>query len=308
MKILRRIKQMKQSLGMDNMPSATSMKDGASKAGQEEEHRASNEDLEPIPEGGMDPRRIKAEADANALYIDILQKESIHPPWKVGLMFLCCGGLLTFTILKAGGDINPLDLQCGEAVYWVITLAALSWVLIISFIARQHLVKRFALKKECGSEYLPQDIRWDSSATIRYPPICCSAGLAAGMFGVGGGIVKGPLMLEMNVFAPVTSATSATMILFTSSGASVSYLLFQQLNLNYGLILFCLGLVWTLFGQIALNKLVKASGRNSYIVLIIGLTVALSAIAMGYESSGHLTKLLKGEAESGGDICGAGGE
>ena len=63
-------------------------------------------------------------------------------------------------------------------------------------------------------------------------------------------------------------------------------------------------MIWTLFGQIALNKLVKASGRNSYIILIIGLTVALSALAMGYESSGNLVDLFTGNAEGGGDICG----
>merc|ERR1719356_474193 len=179
---------------------------------------------------------------------------------------------------------------------------------MISQIARSHLLKVYQAKKDCRYEYLPQDVVWDESATIRYPLLCSTAGLAAGMFGIGGGIVKGPLTFEMNVYAPVTSATSATMILFTSSGASVSYLLFQQLNLNYGVILFCLGVVWTFFGQVALNKVVKASGRNSYIILIIGLTVALSAIAMGVESSGALVDLFKGHAEGGGDLCGAGGE
>jgi len=307
MKILRRIKQMKQSLGMNNV-SATALADGTKGAAEEEEHRMMNDDLDPIPEGERDPRRVKAEAENNEKYIEILKAESVHPAWKVILMFICCGGLLTFTILKGGGDINVLDIECGEAEYWVITLAALPWVLMISFIARQHLVKRYYEKEECGYKYLPQDVVWDETATVRYPLICSTAGLAAGMFGVGGGIVKGPLMLEMNVYAPVTSATSATMILFTSSAASVSYLLFQQLNLNYAAVLFCLGMVWTLFGQIALNKIVKASGRNSYIVLVIGLTVALSAVAMGYASSGHLIKLFDGEAEPGGDICGAGGE
>lgn len=310
MKILRRIKQMKQSLGM-TAQSATEMADAKHaplivKADPDE--KPSNDILEAIPEGGRDPRRVQAELDNNVLYIDLLKKEAIHPPWKVGLMFLCCGGLLIITILKGGGDVNILDLQCGETLYWVITLAALPWVLMISFIARNHLLARYYEKESCGYTYLPQDIRWDETATVRYPLLCSLAGLAAGMFGVGGGIVKGPLMLEMNVYAPVTSATSATMILFTSTGASVSYLLFQQLNLNYAAVLFCLGVVWTLVGQIALNKAVKASGRNSYIVLIIGLTVALSAIAMGYESSGHLIELFKGHAESGGDICGAGGE
>merc|ERR1719461_652858 len=304
MKILRRIKQLKNSLGIRDDVNTSTKK--AVKLDTNE--KRSNDELDPIPEGGRDPRMVKAEQENNQLYMQILKRESIHPPWKVMLMFLCSGGLLTLTILKGGGDINPLDLQCGMTLYWVLTLGAIPWVLMISVIARAHLIRRWKQKDECGYEYLPQDVVWDESATIRYPLLCSTAGLAAGMFGIGGGIVKGPLMLEMNVFAPVTSATSATMILFTSSGASVSYLLFQQLNLNYGAVLFCLGLIWTFFGQIALNKAVKASGRNSYIILLIGLTVALSAVAMGYASSEHLTLLLKGEAESGGDICGAGGE
>merc|ERR1719461_391081 len=304
MKILRRIKQLKNSLGIRDDVNTSTKK--AVKLDTNE--KRSNDELDPIPEGGRDPRMVKAEQENNQLYIDILKSESIHPPWKVILMFFCSGGLLLLTILKGGGDINPLQLECGMTLYWVLTLGAIPWVLMISVIARAHLVKRYYEKDECGYEYLPQDVVWDENATIRYPLLCSTAGLAAGMFGIGGGIVKGPLMLEMNVYAPVTSATSATMILFTSSGASVSYLLFQQLNLNYGLVLFCLGIVWTLFGQIALNKVVKASGRNSYIILIIGLTVALSAIAMGIESSGALIDLFKGQAEGGGDICGAGGE
>jgi len=305
MKILRRIKQLKHSLGIrDEVNNSATKKVIAVDTNE----KRSNDELDPIPEGGRDPRRVKAEQENNQVYIDILQDESIHPPWKVLLMFLCSGGLLTLTILKGGGDINPLALECGMTLYWVLTLLAIPWVLLISLIARVHLIGRWKQKEECGYEYLPQDVVWDETATWKYPLLCSTAGLAAGMFGIGGGIVKGPLMLEMNVYAPVTSATSATMILFTSSGASVSYLLFQQLNLNYGLILFCLGIVWTLFGQIALNKVVKASGRNSYIILIIGLTVALSAIAMGVESSGALIDLFKGQAEGGGDICGAGGE
>ena len=40
-------------------------------------------------------------------------------------------------------------------------------------------------------------MKWDASSTIRFPLICTLAGFVAGLFGVGGGIVKGPLMLEM---------------------------------------------------------------------------------------------------------------
>jgi uncharacterized membrane protein YfcA len=305
MKILRRIKQLKQSLGI---PETTATQKSIAVKGTDPDEKPSNEDLEKIPPGERDPRRVKAENEGNQLLVDLLQDESIHPPWKVALMFLCAGGMLTLTILKGGGDINPLNVECGTATYWTLTLLSLPWVLMISFIARNHLLKRFYEKSDSGYEYLPQDIVWDETATIRYPALCSTAGLAAGMFGIGGGIVKGPLMLEMNVYPPVTSATSATMILFTSAGASVSYLIFQQLNLNYAMYLFCFGLCFTFIGQVALNGLVKRSGRSSYIVLIIGLTVALSACAMGFASAGHVVKLFKGEAESGGDICSAGGE
>ena len=43
------------------------------------------------------------------------------------------------------------------------------------------------------------DIQWDDTHTVVYPMICSLAGVCAGLFGIGGGIVKGPLMLEMGV-------------------------------------------------------------------------------------------------------------
>jgi len=302
MKILRRIKQLKQSLGMPAEDATTVLIN--KEDGDKEEKRPQNEDLSyTVPPGGSDPRYEKAEATGNTDYMNILKAESIHPPWKVILMFLCTGGMLTLTILKGGGNINPLGVESCTPLYWTLTLLALPWVLIISYIGRAHLLKTWALKTKCGYEYLPQDVVWDETATIKYPLMCSMAGLAAGMFGIGGGIVKGPLMLEMNVYPPVTSATSATMILFTSSAASVSYLLFEQLNLHYAQVLFVLGIIFTLFGQIGLNKLVKKYKRNSLIVLLIGVIVALSAVAMGIESCGSVIDLFRGEAEPGSSIC-----
>ena len=60
------------------------------------------------------------------------------------------------------------------------------------------------------------DIVWTPETTLQYPLLCSGSGVIAGMFGVGGGIVKGPLMLHLGVLPEVAAATSATMILFTS--------------------------------------------------------------------------------------------
>ena len=63
----------------------------------------------------------------------------------------------------------------------------------------------------------------------------------AGMFGVGGGIVKGPLMLHMGVHPLVASATCAVMIMFTSVAATTMFIAFGTLIWDYGIFLFVIG-------------------------------------------------------------------
>jgi len=250
------------------------------------------------------PMTLAMEHKNHILY-QILFTEQSTPLWKVLMMFFVTGGMLALTILKGGGHINPLNIQCGSLQYWVITLAAMPLVLGVSIIARNHLVKVWRQKKECGFRYADGDVEWDETNTIRYPLICSIAGLCAGMFGIGGGIVKGPLMLEMGVRPEVCSATSATMILFTSAAATASYLLFDSLNPHYGFVVFTLGFFNTLIGQKALNVMVKKYGRSSIIVLLIATIVAMSAVAMGLESGGTIIDLFSGKAAPSKSICGA---
>merc|ERR550539_177770 len=66
MKILRRIKQLKQSLGIRE--DAIPVKKPSAAAHDE---KRSNDELDPIPEGGRDPRMVKAEQENNQLYMDI---------------------------------------------------------------------------------------------------------------------------------------------------------------------------------------------------------------------------------------------
>lgn len=62
---------------------------------------------------------------------------------------------------------------------------------------RDYLVERWRLKTRLGYRYVEGDVEWNPTNTLRYPAVCFFAGFFAGLFGVGGGIVKGPLMLEM---------------------------------------------------------------------------------------------------------------
>jgi uncharacterized membrane protein YfcA len=177
----------------------------------------------------------------------------------------------------------------------------IGWILTISFLVRIYLVKRYEVKKRLGYPYVEGDIQWDSRATIVYPFICMFAGFFAGMFGVGGGIVKGPLMLAMNVHPAVSSATSACMILFTCFTATTSFVVFGLLIMDYAVICVIVGFLATAAGQYGLAYIMKRNQRNSYIVFSIGGVVLLSAFLLTIQA---LVSIAEGEKHHSGGICG----
>merc|ERR1712194_826835 len=119
-------------------------------------------------------------------------------------------------------------------------------------------------------------------------------------FGIGGGIVKGPLMLHMGVHPSVSSATSACMILFTSFTATTSFVVFGLLIPDYAPVCFVIGFVATVIGQLALFFLMRKFKRNSFIAFSIGLVVLLSAFLMTIQS---LISIVEGTHHKTHGVC-----
>eukprot|EP00913_Durusdinium_trenchii_P031131 g29151.t1 len=102
-------------------------------------------------------------------------------------------------------------------------------------------------------------------------------------------------MLELGVDPHVASATAATMILFTSSAASVSFEVFGLLKADYGAFCFILGFGCTMLGQYAIQRWVQGAHRQSPPVLSIGFVMALSTLLLLFEIVGHLSSKDRSE-------------
>ena len=215
----------------------------------------------------------------------ILEEERHVPMGHVKVLCLTFAVIIVINLMKGGGaSPSPLGIRCGSLSFWVSNGIMLMWILLVSIFVRDYLVRRHEIKERVGYPYVDGDIKWDSRATIVYPVLCTVAGFFAGMFGVGGGIVKGPLMLAMGVHPKVSSASSACMILFTSFTATTSFVVFGLLDMDYALICLLLGFVSTYVGQIGLFYLMEKFQRNSYIAFSIGGIVLLSAFLMTVQS------------------------
>ena len=235
---------------------------------------------------------------------EILEAERIVPKQNLVILVTMFVVVLFINLMKGGGAFtSPLGIKCGSMSFWVANIVMLGWIFAITVHVRNVLVKKWEKKEAVGYQYVEGDIQWDGRATIVYPAVCCLAGFFAGMFGVGGGIVKGPLMLAMGVHPKVSSASSACMILFTSFTATTSFIVFGLLIPDYAMICFTIGFLATLVGQIGLFYLMKKFQRNSYIAFSIGFVVLLSAFLMTIQSLYSMAEEPRKGHGSGG-ICG----
>lgn len=216
----------------------------------------------------------------------LLESESTTPIDKVIVISVMVVVVMGLNLIKGGSGSfpSPLGIVCGTTSYWMTTVLVLLWVLGISIWARNELIAKWTLKKRLRYKYLTGDVEWNERNTLVYPALCFFAGFFAGMFGIGGGIVKGPLMLQMGVHPMVASATVAVMIMFTSVAATTMFIAFGTLIWDYAWYFFILGLFTTVIGQFGVSYLVDKYKRYSYISISIGAVVALSTILMAVQS------------------------
>ena len=102
----------------------------------------------------------------------------------------------SFNVMKGGpeeGSEETIGLAaCGVTCFWVAEAGIMLLILGFAGVIRHNILQRI----ENGGVVL-SEIEWNETNTIQYPMYAIVAGLVAGMFGVGGGIIKGPLMLAL---------------------------------------------------------------------------------------------------------------
>jgi len=212
----------------------------------------------------------------------ILAEESeSFPLWKIGAISMCFLVVIICNVTKSAAT------TCGSGAYWFLMFVPVLITVSMMVVVRHYLLEKCAAKRSAGGpDWTPPegDMDWNDTTTVTYPLICTLAGVFAGMFGIGGGIVKGPLMVEMGILPQVSAATAAFMILYTTASATVTYAAFDLIAWNFAAVLFPIGMIFTALGQVMVNGYIKRTGRSSVIVFVIAGIVGLSTLLMGYQS------------------------
>jgi uncharacterized membrane protein YfcA len=120
---------------------------------------------------------------------------------------------------------------------------------------------------------------------IKYPIYAFIAGVLAGALGIGGGLVLGPLLLEMGINPLISTATSNFLVLFSSSSTSLQFIIMGMMNFNYGFACTICSTLGSLIGTLAIQKLLKKTGRPSILIFALGIVLGFSTILVPWDTS-----------------------
>ena len=266
-------------------------------AEQEAEQNTSEEKAIEDNNGTVEVTKMEPSSQANFIKMDLLETDDDskelelrrhflrnesrqYPKEKIAYLFLLWVGLTLITFLKGGKGVDSvIGITCQDPGYFVLLAAQFLWTFGFAAYFGTKNIKTTRAKQAVNYPFLETDVVWDPKGTLHYATVTFLAGIVAGLIGIGGGMVLGPLMLVMGVHPSVSTATTATMVLLTSSSVAVMFVMSGLLPIEYAVYFFSVCLIGAYIGKTKIDAYVKRTGLAS--VLIAGLASIIGLATVG---------------------------
>lgn len=128
----------------------------------------------------------------------IVKEERRTPIGKFLILVACWVIILGLSLLRGGhGAASIIGIQPCSGAYWGIFAISFPIIMSITASVAIYLLWRHKLKTRLGYNFKKGDIVWTVKTVLLYPFYCWIAGIMAALLGIGGGMIKGPLLLEL---------------------------------------------------------------------------------------------------------------
>eukprot|EP00531_Pseudo-nitzschia_arenysensis_P017841 CAMPEP_0116156454 /NCGR_PEP_ID=MMETSP0329-20121206/22842_1 /TAXON_ID=697910 /ORGANISM="Pseudo-nitzschia arenysensis, Strain B593" /LENGTH=603 /DNA_ID=CAMNT_0003653541 /DNA_START=235 /DNA_END=2046 /DNA_ORIENTATION=- len=225
-----------------------------------------------------DDEVVVMDAEKMKKRLHFLERDSRqYPKEKLICFAILWAGLTLLTFLKGGKGVPSLvGINCESPWFGFLVGCQFLWTFGFAAYFAIKLMREATEKKACGYPFHEQDVLWDFSKTRFYAFFTFVAGIVAGLIGIGGGMVLGPLMLVMGIYPRVSTATTATMIVLTSSGVAISYVTAGLVPWEYAITFFCTCFIGALVGKTKIDAYVKKTGKSSILIFLLATIIALA--------------------------------
>ena len=229
----------------------------------------------------MDTKALIEQATHKKRRESIVERESSQGP-RLAMVMSMLVLIVVLSLIRGGkaGAASVVGIETCSGGYWGVTVLLFVILIVLAVLVGRQLSAQHQSKMECKYHFVEGDIMWTGRNVYLYPALSAFAGMCGGLLGIGGGMIMGPLLLELGMLPGNTQATSATTVMITSGAAMFQFLFLGMLILDYGLAFAIVGFVATFVGQTFLDYLVKKYKTTSFIVFSIALVMVIAVILM----------------------------
>ncbi|KAL3656885.1 hypothetical protein V7S43_018225 [Phytophthora oleae] len=212
-------------------------------------------------------------------------KNQAGVPWcKLATLVSLFVVIARMTLVRGGKSFeSPLGIDSSSPPYPVLVAMPYAFLVGVSYLSLKNLGTTYEKQQKPGYQLDAHEIEWTPSSARFFPIVSLVAGTVSGMFGIGG-IINGPLLLELGIDASAASAMTATTVLFSSGMSSLNYTVMGKMDLHLAQLLLPMGFLMTYVGQLCLLKVVCRFNCPSLIIFSMAVIVLISAVAMSVES------------------------
>ncbi|XP_040377331.1 sulfite exporter TauE/SafE family protein 5-like [Oryza brachyantha] len=205
-------------------------------------------------------------------------------PWKdvavLVMVWLCFFVLHVFIGDKHGKGMIRIK-PCGVA-YWLITLSQVPFaVAFTAYIIYAKRKKQVVHDQEDGKTN-PERSKMDTLPTLLFPLAAFVTGALSGLFGIGGGLLLNPVLLQIGIPPQTAAATSSFMVLFCASMSMVQFILLGMKGIAEASVYAGICFVASAVGAVVIEQAIKKSGRVSLIVFLVTGIMALSTVIVTF--------------------------
>ena len=149
-------------------------------------------------------------------------KQNLRLLFVMGMLIL----IVVLSLIRGGkaGAASVVGIETCSGGYWAVTAVLFVILIILAVVVGKHLSKQHDQKMKCHYTFVEGDIMWTGRNVYMYPALSAFAGMCGGLLGIGGGMIMGPLLLELGMLPGNTQATSATTVMITSGAAMFQFL------------------------------------------------------------------------------------
>lgn len=208
-----------------------------------------------------------------------LARDARIPIRSCVLLLVMWAFLVVILVIKGGKGTTGVVEYCSPG-YWICTAAGFIWLICFSLFTGHSAVSKTIQKSAVAYPFVDGDVIWTWSKFRFYCFITFLAGVVAGLIGIGGGMVLGPMMLQLGILPQVSSATTATMIVLTSSVAALMYVTAGTVPVTYAVFFFTVAFIGAFVGKTYIDHLVKRCQLTAIIILILASIISFASLMM----------------------------